>query len=300
MKQQLIFVSLLGIAVAGLSACKPEGGSADTSAPEPENVVARVNGQAIGKDTLEAQVQALSARGQSVSQARALEEVITVMLLAQKAEEKGIHEQREVQVELDRRRSSLLAQHLVRAELNAYEPSEEELRASYDEQFQGAGGATEFHARHILVKEDKAKAEAIIAELDNGADFAELAKERSEGPSASNGGDLGWFQANEMVQPFSEAVQGLEPGSYTAEPVKTQFGWHVALLEETREAQPPKFDEVRSQLRSQMVSQHLQQFVTNLRDSADVEIVDESLNEEAGDSANSGAGQEESSVAADE
>jgi len=276
MKYSLLHATVLGALLVGVSACQQDGGT-DASAPEPEKVVARVNGEAIGQATVDSQVQALSARGQQVSPSRALEEVITVTLLAQKAEEQGLADKPEVRIELERRRSSLLAQHLIRDELNAYEPNEEDLRAAYDEQFGSADGNKEYHARHILVKEDKTKAEAIIEQLDGGADFVALAKEKSEGPSASNGGDLGWFQPGDMVQPFSDAVQSLEPGQYTKTPVKTQFGWHVALLEETRAAEPPAFEDVRSQLRSQMVSQHLQQYISELRQSGDVEIVDESM-----------------------
>jgi len=274
MRNSLLRATALGVLLVGVSACQQGNGTA-AEAPEPEKVVARVNGEAIGQATVDSQMKTLSARGQSVSPSRALEEVITIKLLAQKAEEKGLADSPEVRIELERQRASLLAQQLVRDELNAYEPSEEELRAAYEEQFAGGGGTTEYHARHILVEEDKARAEAIIEELDNGADFAELAKERSEGPSASNGGDLGWFQPSDMVQPFGDAVVALEPGEYTRTPVKTQFGWHVAKLEETREAEPPKFDEVRSQLSSQLVSRHLQQFVSDLRASGDVEIVDQ-------------------------
>jgi peptidyl-prolyl cis-trans isomerase C len=276
MRYSLLHATVLGVLLVGVSACQQDAAT-DASAPEPDKVVARVNGEAIGQATVESQVQALSARGQQVSPSRALDEVITVKLLAQKAEEKGLADKPEVQIELDRQRSSLLAQQLIREELNAFEPSEENLRAAYDEQFASADGNMEYHARHILLKEDKAKAEAIIEQLNGGADFVALAKEQSEGPSASNGGDLGWFQPSDMVQPFSEAVQSLEPGQYTKTPVKTQFGWHVALLEETRAAEPPQFEEVRSQLRSQLVSQHLQQYIADLRQSGDVEIVDEGM-----------------------
>lgn len=282
MRYSLLHATVLGALLIGVSACQQDGGT-EASASEPDKVVARVNGEAIGQATVDSQVQALSARGQQVNPSRALEEVITVKLLAQQAEEQGLADKPDVRIELDRQRASLLAQQLIREELNAYEPGEEDLRAAYDEQFASAGGNMEYHARHILVKEDKAKAEAIIEQLDGGADFVALAREQSEGPSASNGGDLGWFQPSEMVQPFSEAVQSLEPGQYTKAPVKTQFGWHVALLEETREAEPPKFEEVRSQLRSQLVSQHLQQYISDLREAGDVEIVDEGMASGSGD-----------------
>lgn len=276
MSNPLIQASLAGVLLLGLAACQPDADSG-SRAPEPENVVARVNGEAIGEATIESQMQALSARGQSTSRAQALQEVITVKLLAQAAEEQGLDESQEVAIELDRQRSSLLAQQLIRAELDRFEPSEELLRERYQQQFGDADGTLEYHARHILLKEDRERAEAIIAQLDDGADFATLAKEQSEGPSKSTGGDLGWFQPSDMVQSFGDAVKALSPGEYTSEPVETQFGWHVVLLEETREADPPAFEEVRSQLQSQVVSEHLQQYVTDLRESAEVEILDQEL-----------------------
>ena len=98
----------------------------------------------------------------------------------------------------------------------------------------------EFKARHILV-ETQSEANSIVAELEGGANFAELAKTKSTGPSGPNGGDLGWFSPNQMVQPFSQAVAALEDGAFSKTPVQTQFGWHVILREDSREATPPTF-----------------------------------------------------------
>ena len=94
----------------------------------------------------------------------------------------------------------------------------------------------------------------LIAQLDDGADFAELAKANSTGPTGPNGGDLGWFSPDQMVGPFSEAVSVLEDGAYTAAPVQTQFGWHVILREESRDNQPPTLESVRDAL-SQRIEQ---------------------------------------------
>jgi peptidyl-prolyl cis-trans isomerase C len=102
----------------------------------------------------------------------------------------------------------------------------------------------QFKARHILVDTQAAAAD-LITQLDDGADFAELAKEHSTGPTGPNGGDLGWFAPDQMVQPFSQAVAALEDGAHTAEPVQTQFGWHVILREDSRENQPPTLESVR-------------------------------------------------------
>lgn len=126
------------------------------------------------------------------------------------------------------------------------EITEAELQAEYDAVFGSAEPQVEYNASHILV-ETEAEAEALIGELAAGADFAELAAERSIGPSGPNGGQLGWFGAGMMVPSFEEATFALEVGEVSA-PVQTQFGWHVIVLNDTREQAPPALDQVRAEL----------------------------------------------------
>jgi peptidyl-prolyl cis-trans isomerase C len=133
----------------------------------------------------------------------------------------------------------------------------------YAEQLEGSS-PMEFKARHILV-ESQGEANDLIAQLDDGADFAELAKEKSTGPSGPSGGDLGWFPPDRMVPSFSAAVQGLDNGAYTKEPVQTQFGWHVILREDSRESVPPPFESVRDALKQQVEGQKLQEYIESLR-----------------------------------
>lgn len=113
------------------------------------------------------------------------------------------------------------------------------------------GTKEEARARHILL-EKEADALDVIEALKNGADFAEVAKERSTGPSSVEGGDLGWFEAQQMVPEFSAAAFALEPGKFTEQPVKTQFGWHVILLEDTRSIGAPAFEQVKDQLAAEL------------------------------------------------
>ena len=109
------------------------------------------------------------------------------------------------------------------------------------------------HARHILVK-TKEEADAIIKQLDGGAKFEDIAKEKSTDPgSGAQGGDLGWFSAGQMVPEFEKAAFALEPGKYTKEPVQSQFGFHIILLEDKRAKQPPAFEQVKEQFRSQVL-----------------------------------------------
>ncbi len=111
----------------------------------------------------------------------------------------------------------------------------------------------------------------MIAELDKGADFATLTKKKSSGPSAENGGDLGWFSTDQMVKPFSDAASKLEKGSYSKTPVKTQFGWHVILLEDARLVNPPPFDEVKAQIRVGLQNKLIEAYISDLRKTAKIE-----------------------------
>ena len=124
--------------------------------------------------------------------------------------------------------------------------SDEELQAEFDSQFASAVPVKEYNASHILV-ETQADADAVIAALAEGADFAQVAQERSIGPSGPNGGYLGWFTAGMMVPSFEEAVFALDVGEVSS-PVETQFGWHVIVLNDAREQVPPTLDDVRAEL----------------------------------------------------
>ncbi|TKA86403.1 peptidylprolyl isomerase [Sulfitobacter sp. 15WGC] len=147
--------------------------------------------------------------------------------------------------------------------------SDEELQAAYDAQYSDAEPEPEFNASHILV-ETKEEADAIKAELDGGADFAELAKEKSTGPSGPGGGSLGWFGPGMMVPAFEETVAGMEAGS-VSDPVETQFGWHVIKLNETRTAEAPALEDVREELETQIRQTRVQEAIESLTDSAEVD-----------------------------
>lgn len=155
------------------------------------------------------------------------------------------------------------------------EVPEEELRALYEQEFASAEPPTEYSAAHILV-DTEAEAQAIKDELDAGADFAELAREKSTGPSGPNGGDLGWFTLEMMVEPFSEAVAGLEPGGVSG-PVETQFGWHIVRLNETRNAAVQSFEELRAQLEQKVRADKMQARMDQIMEGAAVERSTEAI-----------------------
>lgn len=165
------------------------------------------------------------------------------------------------QMELQTR--AMVAQAVATDFISRNQATEDELKAMYEEQV-GSAPAMEFKARHILV-ESQGEANDVIAQLADGADFVELAKEKSTGPSGPSGGDLGWFPPDRMVPAFSQAVQALDNGAYTKEPVQTQFGWHVILREDSRESVPPPYESVRDSLKQQVEGQKLQEYIESLR-----------------------------------
>ena len=147
--------------------------------------------------------------------------------------------------------------------------TDEALQKAYDETYGSAEAETEYKAAHILVEnEDEAK--AIEEELKGGADFAAVAKEKSTGPSGPNGGELGWFGKGMMVPEFETAVMALKPGEVSA-PVKTQFGWHVIKLEETRLKEKPSLEEVKDELRSQVEQDAVKAHIDALVEKANVD-----------------------------
>src|SRR5690606_30696082 len=140
--------------------------------------------------------------------------------------------------------------------LEQHPVGEEDMRAEYEQRKSELGGK-EYKARHILVDSEE-RATQLIAELDGGAQFAELAKVHSIEPGAEqSGGDLGWFQASQMVPPFAAAVSSMQPGERSTAPVQTQFGWHVIALEDVREVAPPAFEQVAPQIERFMMNQRV-------------------------------------------
>lgn len=150
-----------------------------------------------------------------------------------------------VALALENQRTGLLAA-AVLEELVAEKVDEAAIEAAYAERFAGFEGPIEFNASHILVPTEE-EAVAIAADIRGGADFAETAKEKSTGPSGPNGGELGWFGAGQMVAPFEAAVEALEVGQ-VSDPVQTQFGWHVIILNDTRTQEAPALEDVRQQI----------------------------------------------------
>ena len=221
------------------------------AAQDADTVVATVNGEAITLGQMIVMRQGLGPDATQNMPDTALWDLMLDQMIRQtavaQATGKELSKRDAAALEIERR--SYLAGSVLE-KVAAAEPTEAELRAAYDQAFGGAAPAVEYNAAHILVK-TKDEAEAIEKQLAEGADFGKLAEEKSTDNSAPNKGDLGWFQAAQMVAPFADAVKKLEKGKVSA-PVETQFGWHIIKLFDSREVTPPKFDEVKEQLAVQV------------------------------------------------
>ncbi|MCG8435627.1 MAG: peptidylprolyl isomerase [Gammaproteobacteria bacterium] len=237
--------------------------------------VAKVNNQAITSETLDV---FLIQRGvniedlQDVQKEQLVNQLISFELLAQEALAESLEQDPLTAAEIYLRRTEILAAAEIENYFASQPITEEMLQAEYQTRIQEMNN-NEYKARHILVAEES-EAEEIIESLNNGGDFAELAKTHSTEPGADErGGDLGWFTANQMVAPFSSAVQSMEPGQFSETPVKTRFGWHVILLEETRETPAPTFEELREQLEFSIKNGKIESYINELREKASVTIL---------------------------
>jgi len=151
-----------------------------------------------------------------------------------------------------------------------------EVKARYDKEVAALPKQEEVHARHILVKtEDEAK--DVIKQLDAGKNFADLAKEKSTDPNEADGGDLGYFTKGRMVKEFEDAAFALDKGAYTKTPVKTDFGYHVILVEDKRDAAPPAYDQVKDQVRQLVMRDKYLALLTAAKEKSKIDITDEAL-----------------------
>jgi peptidyl-prolyl cis-trans isomerase C len=185
----------------------------------------------------------------------------------QEAEKRGLAGTDDYKQQMEMARQSILIRELFN-DWQAKNPvTDAEIQAEYDK-FKAQSGGTEYRARHILVeKEDEAK--ALIKQINGGASFEDLAKKNSKDPgSGANGGDLDFAAPGSYVPEFSQAMVKLKKGELTQEPVKTQFGYHIIKLEDTRQAQFPPIEEVKPQIKQRLEQQKLAAFIEDLRTKA--------------------------------
>lgn len=243
----------------------------------PETVIATVNGDPITAAELAlAGAEFADQLGQVPADRRdtaVLDLVINMRLATVAAEAANMDDEPQVISRLELARERTLYSEFLRSKfMTAVTP--EAVKARYDEEMAKFVPAEEIHARHILVNSDQeALAKEIIAELDAGGDFAKIAAEKSQDPgSGASGGDLGWFKRGMMVKPFEDAAFALEPGHYTATPVKSDFGWHVILVEEKRQTTPPTFETEGPRIEQELVRETFDREMGALREAAEIEF----------------------------
>ena len=193
-------------------------------------------------------------------------ELRDIYILSTQESAKTLAAEPRIAAQIELQRLGIVAQAMAAEFFENTEISEDEILAEYNTQVELAP-PLQFKARHILV-ESQGEAMSIIEQLNDGADFEELAKEKSTGPSGPSGGDLGWFSPNQMVEPFSNAVQVLEDGQFASEPTQTQFGWHVILREDSRETEAPTLDSVRENLITALQQIKFTAYLDELREAA--------------------------------
>jgi peptidyl-prolyl cis-trans isomerase C len=246
---------------------------AQQPATDADPVVAIVDGVAVHRSQIEETARGLPEQFRQMPMqvlfGVLLDRVVDFQLLANEAERQDLETDPAVQIALDRARANVLRDALIRRQIDQG-TTDAKLHERYDQLRQTANFAQpEVHARHILLKsEDEAK--AVIKELQGGADFATLAQQRSTGPSAQSGGDLGFFRRDQMVPQFAEAAFALQPGQITTEPVQTQFGWHVIMVLDRRTVEPT-FEDSEAQLRQDVARDIVTSLVAGLHEGAKIE-----------------------------
>jgi peptidyl-prolyl cis-trans isomerase C len=266
------------ILALGLAAAVAAPASAqDTADPKNDPVVAEVNGEKIMFSDLVATYRALPARLQQVPFEQLyrplLEHAIAIRLLSAEGRKAKLHESEAVK----KRIRYIEGQYVYEAyveKIVAERATEAKLKEAYEAFVKDFKGEEEVRASHILVKTEQ-EAKDIIAQLEKGADFAKLAKEKSIDPTKDrNSGDLGFFSKEQMVKEFAEAAFALKKGETAKVPVKTQFGWHVIRVTDRRAGAPPKFDEVKEQLRQKLAETIAQEEIAKLRGAAKIQRFD--------------------------
>lgn len=262
--------------LAAEEAKTPAAPAADPAEPPDTTTIATVNDQQfpLGLFRLFYGERLRAARAENTPEFQnlAFNEFINIVVTAQDATAKGLDKRPELGYALELQKMQLLSRLALEETAAGVKPSEEEIKKVYDEQVAKLD-RLEYKARHILVKEEE-EAKKLIKDLDKekGKNFIELAKAHSDGPTGKNGGDLGWFDPEQMVPAFAEVVVTLKPGNYTKTPVQTQFGWHVILLEDTRKMEPPSLDSVKPEIVAALQREALTQYVGSLQEKAKVDL----------------------------
>jgi peptidyl-prolyl cis-trans isomerase C len=245
--------------------------SADTASTPPaaSKVLVDVNGRKITEEMLQRYVKFRGIPKDAhpeQQQQMLLDELINRELIYLDALKKGVDKIPEVQADVENQKVNVVAGAMLRESTKNVKFTDQELKKAYDDYISKMPPQVEYKARHILLNDEKS-AKDVIAALDKGGNFLELTKTKSAEPE---GGDLGWFQADQMIKPFADVVVKLKNGEYTKTPVHTDYGWHVVLREDSRKSDPPSFESLKEQFRMRLMNKNVETYINSLRDKAKI------------------------------
>lgn len=281
-KKTLLATSLISLAITSGALIAKEEDKAAVKAPEAvaakvddsvkaeDTVVATVNGDKIMKSTLDGYLALLNKSGKADPHT-ALDDLVATEVALQDAKKTDILSRADIKKKISDFQRNVLLTTWTKEKVASFDITDADLKSAYDERV-GKLTSKEYNARHILLKkEDEAK--AVIKEIAGGADFEKVAKEKSTGPSATNGGSLGWFKAQTMVPAFANAVKVMKKGDVSKEPVKTQFGFHVIKLEDSRDAKLPTIESLKPQLQRVLAQKKMLAYMDEQKKTADIKIM---------------------------
>ncbi|MDP6787978.1 MAG: peptidylprolyl isomerase [Rhodospirillales bacterium] len=264
----LAAIALAGVFVIGGAS----GGIAAEGADAPDPVIATVDGENIFASELTAAQAQLPAEYQQIPPAvlfgLLIDSLIDTKLSVAQARREGFDKLPEIVQRLARIEDQVLQRAYLEKQIEEG-MTEEALKAGYEKFVAESKGGEEVRASHILV-ETEGQAKEIVSELAGGADFVELAKAKSIGPTSDKGGDLGFFKRDGMLAEFSDAAFALNDGEITPTPVRTQYGWHVIKVVERRQARPPMFEEVEGEVRNRVTRDIGLEVMKTLRAAAEI------------------------------
>lgn len=254
--------------IAFLAAATPVHGA--------DSVVANVNGHKFTYSQVMEAKASLPKQYQSAPDDKIfpvlLNQAVDTYLIEKAATAAGLENKPEVQKAIEKAKEGIIAQAFLMEKVKDL-ITDASIQAKYDEVIKNFPKEKEVHLRHILVK-DQTTAQSVIKALKNGTDFKKLAKDKSTDGTAKEGGDLGFFRKSELPKELSEEAFKLKAGTYSQEPIKTDFGWHVILVEQVRDAVPPKFEEIKNELKGLMTQEAVVSLVKELRKTAKIELFD--------------------------
>jgi len=282
------FAALVALPAAQVARAADDGDGDAKKNP----VVATVDGEEIRFQEVMKATERLPKRYQNrISQLfpQLLDRLVDMRVVSAKAKAEGYMDNPEVQERLQRTRRQILSDVYLKQKAQD-SVTEEQLRAEYEEYKKNNEPESQIKARHILVDSEEL-ANELIGKLDEGADFVQLAKDESTGPSASKGGDLGFFGKGDMVEAFSNAAFDLDVGEYTQSPVKTQYGWHIIKVVEERTKEPRSFEDMKKELKKKVRSSVVQETIKQIREASNVETHPERARDLLGPPKGAGQGQ---------